>query len=416
MKPVGRWAAAAARGMRKAAVGIASGVALAAAVSAAQPDDYAAARERMVRDDIAGAGVTDPRVLASMRTTPRHEFLPVSQRPYAYFDMALPIGEAQTISGPFIVASMTASLEPKPGDRVLEIGTGSGYQAAVLAPLVSTVYSIEIKEPLAAKAARTLKRLGYSNVITTAGDGYQGWPEHAPFDGIIVTCSPEDVPQPLLDQLADGGRMVIPVGERFDQKLVRITKRGEELVRETLEPTLFVPMTGAAEASRRVLPDGRRPAIHNGGFEETADGSPHPAAWYYGRQVEIVQGGAGGGGRHLRLHNTEPGRPAQIFQGLAVDGKAIGRLRVRFAVAGENLAVGRTDDEQPRVVVKFLDERRKRSSVATIGPWTGTFSWRPVEDQVGVPAWAREASLMIGMGGGTGVLEVDDVKVEPVAR
>jgi protein-L-isoaspartate(D-aspartate) O-methyltransferase len=168
--------------------------------SAAPVDDFAAARDRMVRDDIAAGGVTDLRVLESMRATPRHEFLPASQRPFAYFDMALPIGESQTISGPFVVASMTASLEPKPGDRVLEIGTGSGYQAAVLAPLVKTVYSIEIKEPLAVKAARTLKRLGYTNVITRTGDGFQGWPEHAPFDGIIVTCSPEDVPQPLLDQ------------------------------------------------------------------------------------------------------------------------------------------------------------------------------------------------------------------------
>lgn len=414
--PGGRPAASAARRTPGTTAGIALVSVWSVVMQAAPLDDFAAARERMVRDDIAAAGVTDPRVLESMRTTPRHEFLPASQRPYAYFDMALPIGEAQTISGPFVVASMTASLEPKPGDRVLEIGTGSGYQAAVLAPLVDTVYSIEIKEPLAAKAARTLRRLGYANVITTAGDGFQGWPEHAPFDGIIVTCSPEDVPQPLLDQLAEGGRMVIPVGERFDQKLVRITRRDGQLERETLEPTLFVPMTGAAEASRRVRPDGHRPTIHNGGFEEMADGSPHPAAWYYGRQVEIVEDGAGGRGRHLRLHNIEPGRPAQIFQGLAVDGRAVGRLRVRLLVRGENIAAGRTDDERPIVVLKFLDERRTRSAVNTIGPWSGTFPWRPVEELVAVPSWAREASLMVGLGGGTGILDVDEIAVEPRPR
>jgi protein-L-isoaspartate(D-aspartate) O-methyltransferase len=172
--------------------------------AAAPADNHAVARARMVRDDIAAGGVTDPRVLDSLRTTPRHEFLPAGQRSKAYLDMALPIGAAQTISGPFVVAAMTEQLEPQPADRILEIGTGSGYQAAVLAPLVKTVYSIEIEEELAARAARTLKRLGYTNVVTKAGDGFQGWPEHAPFDGIIVTCSPEDVPRPLLDQLEPG--------------------------------------------------------------------------------------------------------------------------------------------------------------------------------------------------------------------
>ncbi|MFM7035876.1 MAG: protein-L-isoaspartate O-methyltransferase family protein, partial [Planctomycetia bacterium] len=150
--------------------------------TAAQTDSYAPARERMVRDDIAAGGVTDPRVLESMRLTPRHEFVPMSQRAMAYFDMSLPIGESQTISGPFVVASMTEKLEPKPTDRVLEIGTGSGYQAAVLSPLVGTVYSIEIHRELGERAAKTLKRLGYRNVVTKIGDGFAGWPEHAPFD------------------------------------------------------------------------------------------------------------------------------------------------------------------------------------------------------------------------------------------
>ena len=391
-------------------------VGVAAAAAGPQDDDYAAARERMVTDDIAAGGVSDPRVLESLRTTPRHDVLPPAQWPRAYFDMALPIGESQTISGPFVVASMTEKLEPKPGDRVLEIGTGSGYQAAVLAPLVTTVYSIEIMKPLADRAARTLKRLGYSNVVTKAGDGYQGWPEHAPFDGIIVTCSPEDVPQPLLKQLAEGGRMVIPVGERFDQKLVRITKRQGVLVRETLEPTLFVPMTGAAEESRRVQPDGGRPAIRNGGFEQVVDDAALPNAWYYGRQCELVSDGAGEGTRHLRLANAEPGRPAQIFQGFAVDGSQVSRLRVRLMVRGRNLVAGRSDDEQPVVIVKFLDEARKRSSIMRMGPWSGTFPWKQVEEVAAVPAWAREASLMVGMGGGTGTLDADQVAVSAEPR
>ncbi len=181
-----------------------------APLAAAPPpsDQYEQARERMVRDDIAAGGVTDARVLESMRTTPRHEFVSGSQRGLAYFDMALPIGESQTISGAFVVAYMTEKLEPKQTDRVLEIGTGSGYQAAVLAPLVSKVYSIEIHRPLGDKAARTLARLGYRTVITKVGDGFLGWPEHAPFDKIIVTCSPENIPQPLIEQLAEGGKVL----------------------------------------------------------------------------------------------------------------------------------------------------------------------------------------------------------------
>ena len=403
--------------MRRVAAAYATiGALVCGAAAAAPAGSFVAARERMVRDDIAAAGVTDPRVLESMRITLRHEFVPAAQRAKAYLDMALPIGEAQTISGPLVVAVMTEQLRPQPGDRVLEIGTGSGYQAAVLAPLVKTVYSIEIEKPLAEKAARTLDRLGYDNVVTKAGDGFQGWPEHAPFDGIIVTCSPEDVPQPLLDQLADGGRMVIPVGERFEQRLVRITRRGAELIRETIEPTLFVPMTGAAEESRRVQPDGGRPSVRNGGFEELIEGGRLPAAWYYGRQCEVVSEGAGQGSRALRFLNSEPGRPAQIFQGFAVDGTKVQRLRVRAKVCSSGVIAGRTPDERPCFAVRFLDADRRRSSTAIVGPWTGDFDWTDVDDRIDVPSWAREGSLMVGMAGATGTFEVDAVGVEGESR
>jgi protein-L-isoaspartate(D-aspartate) O-methyltransferase len=183
--------------------------------AAAQPrsslDD---ARSRMVNDEIIGAGITNPRVIQAMRDTPRHEFVRPQDRAQAYYDMSLPIGEKQTISGPFVVAYMTEELDPQPTDRVLEIGTGSGYQAAVLSPLVKEVYSIEIVPELARHAAGTLKRLKYTNVFTKAGDGYQGWAEHAPFDKIIVTCSPENVPEKLIEQLAEGGRILVPVGQR----------------------------------------------------------------------------------------------------------------------------------------------------------------------------------------------------------
>ena len=380
-------------------------------------DRFDEARERMVRDDIAGGGVTDPRVLESMRFVPRHEFVAASQRPYAYFDMALPIGAAQTISGPFVVAYMTEKLEPQPTDRVLEIGTGSGYQAAVLSPLVGTVYSIEISRMLGEKAARTLARLGYRNVVTKVGDGFQGWAEHAPFDKIIVTCSPENIPQPLVDQLAEGGRMIIPVGERYEQTLVLLSKRNGVMERESLVPSLFVPMTGAAEQGRRVQPDGTKPSLHNSGFEELLPNSDVPAAWYYGRQFGVVEGeDAPEGRRYLRLENAQPGRPAQLWQGFPVDGRAVGRVTFSLDVRGAAIGGGPRPEDFPGMVVRFFNDERSRSVNAQVGPWKENGPWRRVEGTVTVPVWAREAILQVGMLGATGRLDLDNVKVVAIRR
>ncbi|MGH7195001.1 MAG: protein-L-isoaspartate(D-aspartate) O-methyltransferase, partial [Candidatus Saccharimonadales bacterium] len=213
------------------------------------------ARQQLVDEEIVGGGIQNPRVSEAMRNTPRHEFVPLAERKYAYFDMALPIGEAQTISAPFFVAYMTEQLDPLPEDKVLEIGTGSGFQAAVLSPLVKDVYTIEIKKPLGERAARALKRLKYENVHTRIGDGYAGWPDAAPFDKIIVTCSPEKPPQALIDQLKEGGRMLIPLGERYQQTLYMLKKIDGKLQREELLPIIFVPMTGTAEDERVVKPD-----------------------------------------------------------------------------------------------------------------------------------------------------------------
>jgi protein-L-isoaspartate(D-aspartate) O-methyltransferase len=211
-----------------------------------QPDEYADARKAMVKR-LRLDGIEDEKVLKVMLETPRHEFVPPDQRPFAYFDHPLPIGEDQTISAPYIVAFMTWKLEPKPTDAVLEIGTGSGYQAAVLAPLVKHVYTIEIVEILGKRAEETLKRLKYENVSVRIGDGYRGWPEHAPFDKIIVTCAPTKLPQPLVDQLKQGGVMVIPYGEKWNQVLYVLEKRDGEMVEKGRLPVLFVPMTGEIE-------------------------------------------------------------------------------------------------------------------------------------------------------------------------
>jgi protein-L-isoaspartate(D-aspartate) O-methyltransferase len=212
-----------------------------------QVADFPAQRERMVKGQIVMRGVVEERVLAAMRKVPREEFVPAEFRAESYTDRPLPIGYDQTISQPFIVAFMTEELRPKPTDRVLEIGTGSGYQAAILAELVAEVYSIEIIEPLAKNAEATLQRLGYKNVHLKAGDGYKGWPEHAPFDSIIVTCAPERVPQPLIDQLKEGGRMIIPVGAKFAQELYLLEKQNGQMKQSAVLPVRFVPMAGAAE-------------------------------------------------------------------------------------------------------------------------------------------------------------------------
>jgi protein-L-isoaspartate(D-aspartate) O-methyltransferase len=188
-------------------------------------------------------GINDARVLAAMAKVPREEFVPPESRAASYEDGPLPIGYGQTISQPYIVAFMTEQLRPKPSDRVLEVGTGSGYQAAILAELVSEVYSIEIVEPLAKSAEATLQRLGYKNVHLKIGDGYKGWPETAPFDAIIVTCAPDKVPQPLVDQLKDDGLMVIPVGDRFAQQLYLLEKKNGQLKQSATLPVRFVPMT-----------------------------------------------------------------------------------------------------------------------------------------------------------------------------
>jgi protein-L-isoaspartate(D-aspartate) O-methyltransferase len=210
-------------------------------------DNRAAARNRMVEHHLVERGIKDKRVLDAFRTVPRHKFLPPDTQRMAYDDESIPIGEGQTITPPYDVAFMTEILETKPTDKVYEVGTGSGYQSAILSQLVKDVYSIEIHAPLGKRAAEVHKELGYKNIHTRIGDGYAGWPEAAPFDAIIVTCAPTKVPAPLIEQLKEGGRMVIPLGSQFDQRVHLMVKKDGKLVDKVLKPTLFVPMTGEAQ-------------------------------------------------------------------------------------------------------------------------------------------------------------------------
>ena len=211
--------------------------------------DFATQRARMVKEQLILRGIHDERVLAALAKVPREDFVPEESRAETYGDHPLPIGYGQTISQPFIVAFMTEQSRPRRTDRVLEVGTGSGYQAAVLAELVAEVYSIEIIEPLARTAEATLQRLGYKNVHVRVGDGYKGWADKAPFDAIIVSCAPNHVPPALVDQLKENGRMLVPVGEAQAQELYLLEKENGELKRRAILPVVFVPMKG--ESDRR---------------------------------------------------------------------------------------------------------------------------------------------------------------------
>jgi len=205
-------------------------------------DDYKSKREQMVKRQIEARGIYDHRVLNAMRKVERHLFVPRDQMSNAYGDFPLPIGCGQTISQPYIVAFMTEALRLQADSKVLEVGTGSGYQAAILAELSDSVFTVEIFSELGQRAKNLLKMLGYDNIKVKIGDGYQGWPEHAPYQAIIVTCAPTHIPVPLTEQLDEGGRMIIPVGEQNNQDLVVLIKKNGRLIQEEVLPVRFVPM------------------------------------------------------------------------------------------------------------------------------------------------------------------------------
>lgn len=380
----------------------------------AQRNQYDLLRNRMVEEHIASEGVTNPRVLESMRTVPRHLFVLPQLRNQAYFDQALDIGFKQTISPPFIVAYMTEVLDPQPTDRVLEIGTGSGYQAAVLSSLVKEVYSIEIVEPLGKRTAALLERLNYDNVFTRIGDGYLGWPEKAPFDKIIVTCSPEDVPKPLVDQLKEGGRMIIPLGERYQQVFYLFEKEGGKLKQTELVPTLFVPMTGKMEELRDVQPDPTKPTLANGGFEEDENEDGLADGWHYQRRSTLSED-AFAGSKSICFENDESSRTAHMLQAFPIDGTKISRLKMSWAMKSENIRQGRSPQEQPGIVIYFFNSRRIPTDRVAIGPWLADqASWKQSSVMVEVPRTAREAIIQAGLNGATGTLYLDEFSLEPV--
>ena len=418
------------------------------------PDPFVAARNRMVQRHLVERGIKDKRVLEAFRTVPRHRFLPPETRRQAYDDESIPIGEGQTITAPFDVAFMTEVLDPKPTDRVYEVGTGSGYQAAILSRLVKEVYSVEIHEPLGKRATQVLKELGYTNVKTRVGDGYAGWPEAAPFDAIIVTCAPRAVPPPLVEQLKEGGRLVIPLGDRFHQTVHLMIKRDGKLIDRELRPTLFVPMTGRAqkEAPRRqgegrvsmsrlrtlALAIGLLVLLRSGvvGQESEAEierPGPPAARGFRGRREpgrrarRLVQPARSRGSRRGRGGRSpispvpeRPGRGgrARSSRAFGVDGRKTEAIIIGLWVRVDGHPGRRAAGRGPVPRSSTSSARASaRSAGGCIGPWTsrsGT-GWVRVARRIPVPPDARDAILTVGLLGATGTLDDrrDDVRPRP---
>ncbi|MDR1479726.1 MAG: protein-L-isoaspartate(D-aspartate) O-methyltransferase [Planctomycetaceae bacterium] len=369
-------------------------------------------------------------VIDVMKRVPRHRFVLPEFRREAYRDKAIAIGESQTISPPYIVCYMTSKLSPKPTDKVLEIGTGSGYQAAVLGLLVDEVYTIEIVDLLGKKAENLLRVLGFDNIKVRVGDGYKGWAEAAPFDCIIVTCSPESIPQPLIDQLKEGGRIMIPIGERYQQSFYLCTKVNGKLVKEHLIPALFVPMTGEAEDKRQIQPDPKKPNIIGGDFEQTYQNGA-PVGWHYARNVTILSNQMGGGtvvaakapsGKYFaRFKSTTPKNVnskiqqpiefSQVLQGFPVDGRDVKAVTVDYFVRGLDIIPLGGRAQTPTGIVMLFDEQRNQIAEIPICHTRGNFNWQKIAQTINIPNKTREAVILIGLPAALGTLDVDNIKI-----
>lgn len=414
----------------------------------------------------------DEAVLDAMQRVSRDRFVLSNHRSAAYRDTAVPIGNGQTTPSPSVVSYMLEKLNPQPGDKILEIGTGTGYQAAILSLLVEDVYTIEILEPLGKRAAQTLKKNGYKNVHTKIADGFQGWPEAAPFDKIIVTCSPESIPAPLLEQLKDGGTMIVPLGERYQQVFHRVRKKGSEIEKEALIPTLFGSMTGKAETLRTIQPDAKNPMVVGGDFEhnlednlESALENRHPAGWHDVKNVKIMADAVSPvGGQYLRfetvtefsanLHEMEPRRdlddttlpssplfeshdenrrhrsrrhsrnnnetkiPAesktsQIVQGFAVDGKHVSKIRIELTVRGTEIyPVDQTWRKSSGILfVQFYNDEAAMIQSLELANAAGSFEWEKFAMEIFVPKKAKSAIVTLGLFDSTGTLDIDGISI-----
>ena len=389
---------------------------LSANIITAEDDLFFKQREYMVSEYLVKEGIKNERVISAMRKVQRHKFCLPTERVRAYYDQALSIGHLQTISPPWIVAYMTEVIDPQPTDVVLEIGTGSGYQAAILGELSKEVYTIEIVEPLGKNAEAVLKSLEYKNVHVNVGDGYKGWPEHAPFDKIIVTCSPEKVPIPLVEQLKEGGKMIIPLGERYQQSFYLLEKKDGVLVETKLVPTLFVPMTGKSEDQRRVKPDPVNPQVTNGGFELDANEDGLVDGWHYQRRTQRLTDNPPEGKFYLSFQNQDAGRNSHILQGLPLDGSKIEQVRISFSYRTKEAKSGSHPQEYPGLTLHLYDQKRRDLRSMSTPQFVNSAEWTEIFYDFVIPVETREAIVQVGLNGGTGRLDFDQLVIKKKLR
>ncbi|MCE9528021.1 MAG: protein-L-isoaspartate O-methyltransferase [Planctomycetales bacterium] len=372
------------------------------------------ARRLMVQEEIANQGIENERLLEAMRDVPREQFVPLSRRNLAYLNVAIAYDDGQVILPPLVTAHLIEQLNPHKNDKVLVIGPGSGYSTALLSRMVREVFAVEIDPVIAKTAEETLARLKYTNVKVRVGDGFEGWKEHAPYQRIIVECSPDSVPKALVEQLAEGGILLVPIGDEFDQTMHLCKKENGKLTTLSLWPTLLLPMKGKAEELRSQSEMPRDPSILNGGFEELVPKTKDvPAHWAYVRQGRAIAGEFCPEGKNsLAFVNLTPGAAAMALQAFPVDGKKVSELSFACNVWGKDIRPGQNRQQLPRVEVRFFDEKRRLVGGDWMGGWNLTFDWLGKEHVFSVPRTAKFAVLRIGLCGATGEIRFDDLKLE----
>jgi protein-L-isoaspartate(D-aspartate) O-methyltransferase len=372
------------------------------------------ARRLMVQEEIAAQGIENERLLEAMREVPREQFLPLSRRNLAYINVAITYGDGQIVLPPLVTAHLIEQLNPQKNDKVLVIGPGSGYSTALLSRMAREVYAVEIDPAVAKMAEETLARLKYTNVKLRVGDGFEGWKEHAPYQRIIVECSPDSVPKALVEQLAEGGMLLVPTGDEFDQTMHLCKKENGKLTTLSLWPTLLLPMKGKAEELRSQSEMPRDPSILNGGFEELVPKTKDiPAHWAYVRQGRAIADEFCPEGKNsLAFVNITAGAAATALQAFPVDGKKVSELSFACKVWGKDIRPGQNRQQLPRVEVRFFDEKRRLVGGDWMGGWHLTFDWLGKEHVFSVPRTAKFAVLRIGLGGATGEIRFDDLRLE----
>lgn len=385
-------------------------------VAWAQPglEAFKVAREKMVREELTAQGIKNDRVLRAMGQVPREQFLPLTKRKFAYLDMPIPIGEAQYMPPPLRTADLLEQIDPQPSDKVLVVGTGSGYGPGVLSRIVREVYAIEIVPELAREAAATFQRLKYSNITSKQGDGFAGWAEHAPYDKMLVECAPESVPPPLVEQLKEGGVLVIPVGEHFQQTLFKYRKQNGKLTVEQSRPTLFLPMIGKAKFLQTTDTAAQEPQILNPSFETEFEGDKNlPANWYFVKQAQVIEyPTAPNGKRVLWFKNETPGHASIAIQGFACDGRKVKLLTITLNVKVKSVIRGQNLEQLPRLEIMYLNENNRAIHHDFIGPWFLTGDWTEQQARFQVPPQARAALIRIGLLGATGEAWFDNLRMK----